>query len=208
MSSLSEDIDWTDELEAYFKRSGERANGLAWLHKHAEARFSMARNYIEIPVIVLGVFNGAASVGSKTLFGDSQYASVGVGIIVLLTAVLSTMTSYFKWAARAEAHRISAIQFARLHRFVAVQMGLARDERLQPSSFLREVKDTVDRLDEISPLIPNQSILDFQRKFSGPDYRDVAMPAEANGLERIAVFPRDDNVPALELSSPARQQST
>lgn len=190
MTDLNEDIEWTDELEIYFKNTGERANGLAWLHKNAEARFSMARNYIEIPVIVLGVLNGAASVGSNTLFGDSQYAAVGVGIVVLLTAILTTMISYFKWAARAEAHRISAIQFARLHRFIAVQMGLSRDERLPPSSFLRQVKDTIDRLDEISPILPTGSISEFKQKFSASSYADVAMPAETNGLERIQVFPR------------------
>jgi hypothetical protein len=206
MSSLSDDIEWTDELEAYFKMTGERANGLAWLHKNAEARFSMARNYIEIPVIVLGVLNGATSVGSATLFGDAKFASVGVGIVVLLTAILNTMTSYFKWAARAEAHRISSIQFARLHRYVAVQMGLSRQERVAPAAFLREVKDTVDRLDEISPLIPKRSISEFQARFSGAEYKDVAMPAEANGLERIRVFPHD-GVPMLELASPARQHS-
>lgn len=191
MTDLSDDIDWTDELELYFKQTGERANGLCWLHKNAEARFSIARNYIELPVIIFGVLNGAASVGSSTLFGDSQYASVGVGIVVLITTILTTMISYFKWAARAEAHRISAIQFARLHRFVAVQMGLTRAERLPPPSFLRQVKDAIDRLDEISPILPKSSILEFQQKFSGPAYADVAMPSETNGLERIRVFPRD-----------------
>lgn len=211
MSDLGVEIEWTNELETYFKETGERANGLAWLHKHAEARFSMARNYIEIPVIVLGVLNGAASVGSATLFGDSQYASVGVGVVVLLTAILNTMTSYFKWAARAEAHRISAIQFARLHRFVAVQMGLSRDERIAPAQFLREVRDSVDRLDEISPLLPNESIAEFKKRFSGPAYADVSMPAEANGLQRIRIFPRITLAtgPALELAiaSPERQPS-
>jgi hypothetical protein len=195
------DIEWTDELEAYFKQAGERSHGLSWLHKRSEARFSMARNYIEIPVIVLGVLNGAASVGSSTLFGDSQYAAVGVGVVVLLTAILNTMTSYFKWAARAEAHRISSIQFARLHRFVAIQMGLSRDERMSPADFLRTVRDTVDRLDEISPLIPNGVLAEFRKKFAGPDYADVAKPTEANGLERIRVFPRTTPIPTLRIDS-------
>ena len=202
MSDLNDDIEWTEELELYFKQTGERANGLAWLHKNAESRFSIARNYIEIPVIVLGVLNGAASVGSSTLFGDSQYASVGVGIVVLLTAILTTMISYFKWAARAEAHRISAIQFSRLHRFVAVQMGLARDERLTPASFLRQVKDSIDRLDEISPILPTSSIAEFRRRFVGAEYADVAMPAETNGLERIRVFPRGNMTPPPTLDIP------
>ena len=194
MSELSSNIDWSDELELYFKKAGERAGGLSWLHKNAEARFSQARTYIEIPVIVLGVLNGATSVGSKSMFGDSAYASIVVGIVVLLTAILNYMTSYFKWAARAEAHRISAIQFARLHRMIAVQLGLTRDERLSPQHFLREVRDTIDRLDEISPLLPRGSIHEFQTKFAGKDeYKDVAMPQEANGLERINVL---TNIPA------------
>jgi hypothetical protein len=202
MSDLNDNIEWTEELELYFKQTGERANGLSWLHKNAETRFSIARNYIEIPVIVLGVLNGAASVGSSTLFGDSQYASVGVGIVVLLTAILTTMISYFKWAARAEAHRISAIQFARLTRFIAVQMGLPRDERVTAASFLRQVKDAIDRLDEISPILPTGSIRVFRTRFVGTQYADVAMPAETNGLERIRVFPRSSMTPPPTLEIP------
>ena len=188
MSAYGEDIEWTGELERFFKDAGECASGLSWLHKHAESKFSLARNYIELPVIVLGVLNGAASVGSSALFGDSKFASVAVGVVVLLTAILNTISSYFKWAARAEAHRISAIQFARLHRGIAIQLGLARDERLVPAALLREVRDMIDRLDEISPLLPPSSIAEFHRKFDGPEYADVAKPQVANGLDRIRVL--------------------
>jgi hypothetical protein len=96
------------------------------------------------------------------------------------------MGTYFGWAKRAEGHRISAIHYSKLYRFITVEMSLPREERMKPSDFLKYVKDQYDRLQEISPLIPPSVIVEFQSKFS--KYTDISKPEEANGLEKIEVY--------------------
>jgi hypothetical protein len=100
--------------------------------------------------------------------------------------ILNTMGTYFGWSKRSEGHRISAIHYAKLYRFISVEMALPRDERMSPHDLLKYVKDQYDRLAEISPLVPTTIISRFQRRFK--KYTDISKPEEANGLEKITVY--------------------
>ena len=188
MTEINPNIEWNPRLELYFAQTGEKAQSLSWLHKTAQQRYSSFKNIIELPVVVLGVLNGATSIGSQSLFGDSQFASVGIGIIALLTAILSTIGSYFKWAARAEAHRITAIQYSKLYRFLYVQCSLPRNERMTPSDLLKHTKDEYDRMSEIAPLLPPEVVDAFKSRFNKPEYASISKPEEANGLEAIIPY--------------------
>ena len=132
------------------------------------------------------------SVGSNSLFGGSPFAPVGVGVVALMTAILSTIGSYFAWNRRAEGHRISTLSYAKLYRFLAIEMALPRNERMTPNDLLKYVKTEYDRLSEISPLIPPNVIRDFKDKFSDEKYAEISKPEDANGLHPIQIFKRED----------------
>jgi hypothetical protein len=197
MTEIGHDIEWNPRLEHYFAGTGEKANSLSWLHKKSEARYSRLRNYTDLPVIVLGVLNGATSIGSASLFGDDKMASIGVGIVALGAALLNTISSYFGWARRAEGHRIASLQYSKLYRFLCVQMSLPRHERMTPSDLLRHTKESYDRLQETSPMIPQEVIDDFKSRFSGEKYMNISKPEEVNTLEVIEVYPEVTEPPAL-----------
>jgi hypothetical protein len=186
MSDIIGEINWNEKLEEYFAATGEKANCFTWLHKKAEELYSASSIWIDLPVIILGVLNGATSIGSKSLFGDSDYASIGIGAVALLTSILNTIGSYFSWSRRAEAHKISSIQYAKLYRFISIQMSLPRNERLSPADLLKYVKEQYDRLSEISPLIPPKIIEEFKIRFK--DVKDITMPEETNGLHAIYIY--------------------
>ena len=183
---LDDKINWNVRLEEYFACTGEKANCLSWCHKRAEERYSASSIWIDLPVIILGVLNGATSIGSKSLFGDSQYASIGIGAVALITSILNTIGSYFSWSRRAEAHKISSLQYAKLYRFLSIEMSLPRHERMSPADLLKYVKEQYDRLSEISPLIPPQIVTLFKTHFK--DATDISKPDEVNGLEPISIF--------------------
>lgn len=188
MSDIASSIEWTENLETFFAQTGERCHGLSWCHKQSEARYSKLRNFTDLPVVILGVINGSVSIGSSSLFGNTPFASISVGLVALFTAILSTVAAYFKWAQRAEAHRISSLHYAKLYRFLSIQMGLPREERMTPADLLRNLKDAFDRLAEISPMLPTEVIRDFKIRFDKPEYKMIARPTECNGLEAIKVY--------------------
>lgn len=195
-TELSTNIHWTDKLEEYFASTGEKAHCLGWVHKQSEAMYSTRRTFIDLPVIVGSGVIAFLNAGSSSMFADARIASISLGIGSLVVGILNTMGTYFGWAKRAEGHRISAIHYSKLYRFISVEMALPREERMSPHDLLKYVKDQYDRLAEISPLVPSAIIHKFQKRFK--KYTDISKPEEANGLEKITIYrapPSEEGTP-------------
>lgn len=195
-------IHWTEMLEEYFASTGEKAHCLSWCHKQAEQLYSNRKTWIDLPVIVISGVTGFLSAGSTSMFSNPTTSSIALGVASLFVSVLNTAGSYYGWAKRSEGHRISAIHYARLYRFISVELALPRDERMQPNDFLKYVKDQYDRLQEISPLLPPEVIETFQKKFEKET--EISKPEEANGLEKITVYRNDVD---LNVSDPNEARS-
>jgi hypothetical protein len=183
---VSANISWTVQLEEYFASTGEKANGLAWVHKRSEAIYSTRRTYIDLPVIIGSGVIAFLNAGSSSLFDDPKISSVALGVGSLFLGILNSFGTYFGWSKRAEGHRISAIHYAKLYRFISVELRLPRSERMIPHDLLKYVKDQYDRLAEISPMVPEVVIREFQYKFR--HQKDISKPEEANGLHKIDIY--------------------
>ena len=181
-------INWTDLLEHYFTSTGEKSHCYSYLHKRAEEHYSRLSVYIDLPCIILATINGATSIGSTSLFGNNDMASVGVGAVALFTALLQTIGTYFGWARRAENHKNSSVAYAKLYRFLKIEMALPRESRMRPKDLLKTIKNEYDRLAEVSPLIPPHIISAFNKRFDGDKYKEISKPEESNGLEHIVCF--------------------
>jgi hypothetical protein len=179
-------ISWTVRLEEYFASTGEKASGLAWVHKHAEAIYSNRRTYIDLPVIIGSGVIAFLNAGSQSLFPDQRIASTALGVGSLCMGILNSFGTYFGWSKRAEGHRISAIHYAKLYRFIMVELSLPRNERMSPHALLKYVKDQYDRLAEISPMVPEIVIHEFQNKFK--HNKDISKPEETNGIHKIDIY--------------------
>jgi hypothetical protein len=193
LSSLSDDdhmsTAWNDRLEEYFSSLGERSHCLNWLHAKSEALYTSRRAWIDLPAIILSAVIGFCSVGSTALFPDQRIASISLGAVSLCVSVLNTVGTYYNFSKRAEAHRIAAIEYAKLYRLVVIEMSLPRSDRQTPGKLLALTKDANDRLAEVSPLVSATVIAEFRHKFEdNVKYKDVSKPEITNGLEAIIVY--------------------
>jgi hypothetical protein len=203
---IAQNISWNTRLEDYFASTGEKAHCLSWLHKRAEALYSFRRNFIDLPVIVISSMTGFLSVGSSTMFeGQEKWSSIALGIASLFVGVLNTTGSYFGWSKRAEGHRIASIQYAKLYRFLQIEMSLPREERMNPHDLLKSTRDQYDRMQEVSPLLPPECIKEFQQKFKNE--HEISKPEEANGLEKISVWKDEIQNPLYSHKSPEKAAS-
>jgi hypothetical protein len=185
-TDVGTNVTWTVLLEDYFAQTGEKANGLAIMHKRAESVFTRRKVFIDLPVIVGSGAVAFLNAGSSSLFSDHQLAATALGVGSLVIGVLNTVGSYFGWAKRAEGHRMSSIHYAKLYRFINVELRLPREQRMQPGDFLKYVKDQYDRLAELSPLIPGSITSSFAKQME--KYKDISKPEETNGLNKISIF--------------------
>lgn len=181
-------IHWSNQLEDLIGQEGEKCRGLAWIHQHAEQSLSKQNNSIQIPVIVLSTLCGTASVGSSSLFGTGEVgvSNIVIGFVSIAVGVLNTLGNYFAYARKAEAHRIAYLHYSKLFSWVSVELSLPRNERMSPAEMLKQLRDTMERLAETTPSSPEHILTQFNQKFK--DYKDVARPAETNGLHKIVIY--------------------
>jgi hypothetical protein len=187
-------VSWNDALEKVIASEGERASGLAWLHTECELHYSKLTTYIALPVICLSAINGFVSGASSLIFGDNtNVSSLGVGGVSLLTALLSTVGSYFAWAKRTEGHRIGSIQYLKLSKFINMEMALSRRERIRAKDMLKMVREQSERLMEISPAIPTKFKVLYNSKFH--DIQGISHPEVTNGIQKVSIYKENEIVP-------------
>ena len=188
------DIHWSSPLEELVASEGEKCRGLAWINQKAETYYAHRANAIAIPVIVLSTLAGTASVGSSSLFqGDTQISSVVIGLVSIGVGILNTISSYFSWARKAEAHRIAYLQYSKLFSIIRVEMSLPRAERQEAEQLLKQIRDGMERLAETTPSPPPSILDEFNRHFKDED-KTISRPVEVNGLQKVVIF-RNPSVP-------------
>jgi len=193
LPQINQNINWDDDLEKLIKDESEICYSYYILHNLSYIRFSKLNNYINLPVLVIGTFTGASSMGAQTLFGNSPLASICIGIIIILLNSLQAVNSYFKFSQLSEGHKIASIQFQKISRYLELELTLPRKERSSPKIILKILKDDINRLMETSPIIQPDVINQYNKKYGS---EKAKKPAIVNGL-KIVVINDDKSLPPL-----------
>jgi hypothetical protein len=189
----SKDITYNSALEKLIAEEAERCVGLSWLHNKAEAYYSIRNTWIALPTIVLSTVVGFLSGTSTSIFSNPMSASVGIGAVSLFTGVISTIGTFYGFAKRTEAHRIASIQYSKLGRFLSIELTLPKSERIAAKDVLKITKDSIERLLETSPAIPDVIVKEYKETFKS--YTDVAHPDVTNGLRKVFIYSREVATP-------------
>jgi hypothetical protein len=179
------EISWNKELEDLIAQEGEKCAGLAWLYTEAERYYSKANTSIALPVIVLSTVTGFISGSSQMIFSNPDTSSIGIGAVSLFTGVLSTLGSYFSWAKKTEGCRISALQYGKLQKFIAIEMTLPKVERIRARDMLKMIRETAERLMETSPAVPPHIITKYNETFK--DEVGIAHPEMTTGVRKLVI---------------------
>ena len=193
MADDSKDITYNSSLEKLIAEEAERCSGLSWLHHKSEAYYSLRNTWIALPTIVLSTLVGFLSGTSTSLFSNPMTASVGIGSVSLFTGVISTIGTFYGFAKKTEAHRIASIQYSKLGRFLTIELTLPKAERIAAKDVLKITKDSIERLLETSPAVPESIVKEYKEEFK--TYTDVAHPDITNGLRKVFIYNRENASP-------------
>lgn len=195
-------IHWDSELEQLIKDECEICYSYYLLHNLSYIRYSKLNNYISLPVMVIGTFTGASSVGSTVIFGDSKISSIIIGLVIILLNSLQAISSYFKFSQLSEAHKIASSSFQKVSRYLEIELSLPRKERSAPKIILKVLKNEIARLMETSPIIQPVIIDEYNKKYSN---EKAKKPAIVNGLKSVII--NDDVILTISGSSPKEKFS-
>jgi hypothetical protein len=197
-------ISWNPSLEKLIAAEAEKCSGLSWLYTQTERYYSRNNTVVALPVIILSTLTGFLSGSSTLLFGGSDMSAIGTGAVSLFTGVLSTIGSYYSWAKKAEACRISALQYSKLQKVIAIEMTLPKNERIPAGVMLKMMRENVERLLETSPAVPEHIIAQYKQKFKHEV--DVAHPEITNGIPKV-VINMDEPAPKKETVFPVQHKT-
>lgn len=177
--------EWSPGLEEVLRKEGEEAESLFWLHNRSSVVSTRNNDMINIPSIVLQTVTGFLSATGGLV------PALVLGSISVFTGVLSTLLSYYKFSAKAEAHRMSAQLYLKIYKKIEIELSLPPDQRVAPIKLLEEVRDKLARVSEVAPDVPQIIIAEYKKQFKDGDTKK---PIIANGLDKILVYvkPRED----------------
>ena len=180
---------WSEEVERLLKEWSEKSSCYRWLHTKSEKKYRLRYFSFSIPVIILSTLTGAANVGLSSYVPEHLQATgqAIIGGVNIFAGIISTLQNFLKVAETMEAHRISGVSWSKLGRNISIEMALDPARRTNCSDFLAMCRAEYDRLIEQSPLITDDIIKEFKKKFKN---YDVSKPSITNGLDKCIVYKR------------------
>lgn len=171
---------WHPSLERVIKKEGEQAQSLFWLHNRSETLSARKNDSLAIPMIILSTLTGFLTGGAS-----EQIPSWVLGGLSVLCGILGTINTYYKYAQRSEGHRVAATLYLKMFKQIEVELALPPDQRSDPGTLLKTIRDQMARVAETAPRLDQKSIDEHKAKFHG---EPVSKPIVANGLEQIQIY--------------------
>lgn len=158
---------WNPHMEDLMQNWGEKAAGLRFMHSHANGQWKKFSNTLTLWSIgITTIASGASLVAASVEDPDSKnivlYAVGGVGII---SGFLQSLKKFYNAEEKAADHGAISKQFGSFYRYMTLQMGLSREDRI-PSDQLSELTlKEYERLQQDAPPLGAAQVKLFRDTF-------------------------------------------
>lgn len=183
-------MEWCEEHEDLLKEWAEKARFYSWMHHTTSAKYNTLNNMMTIPMIIVSIVNGSINF---TLVGNTSksklmtlFIPMLVGTLNIVTAILSSLTKFFKTAEMVEKHEMFYRQFNILVRNISLELSLPPEQRKSPTESLNLSRYDLDRLVNEAPRIPSSVIIRFNKQFPYKQNK----PEIANFFNKIKIHGR------------------
>ena len=182
---------WSNECELLLAEWSEKASCFRWLHSRSEKKYRFRYYLYSIPVIILSTLTGAANVGLSSYVPESKQSTAQaiVGCVNIFAGIISTLQNFLKVVEFMESHRSAGVSWSKLGRNISIELAIDPNRRQNCHDFLNICRAEYDRLIEQSPLITDDIIKQFKKRFKS---YDVSKPAITNGLDKCIIYIKKD----------------
>lgn len=177
------------EEELLLKEWSERAMVYRVLHHKAWSAYKRSNYQYSIPIIVLSSLAGTANVAQSRI--PESYlavATVAIGIVNLIAAILTTLHNFFQIAKLEQAHLTASVQWGKYSREWSTQLSRQPADRVPVQEAMRQAKTEFDRLIELSPPIPDEITIAFTKEKVARLPEQFARPEIVDGFREVRVF--------------------
>ena len=155
---------WHESNEVFFKQLGDESQLQAICHMNSHEYYSTRSRHYQLPIIILSVICGSGNFVSTSFPDNQDMIILGVGVLSIITSIVSSVAQYLKLAEKSEAHRIASVSWEKFYNNIRFQLSKRREEREDIQNYILSTTSEYQRLQEISPLLPNEIVSKFRSK--------------------------------------------
>ena len=161
--------EWSTEVEDLLRSLSDKSQ--VWTELHLENHLHFRKRYYNliIPIIVLSSITGSANLALGSLptgGGETTVINLVIGVVGIITSVLSTLNNIFSFQKRKDDHKRAADEWSRIHRIIDIEINLARPRRNNVSTFLFLVLQEVERIFDTQPKLRNKIKRDWIKRYN------------------------------------------
>jgi hypothetical protein len=191
MNNNTNKISYSDDFEILLKDEAEKAEAMSLLHNKAYHRFNKFSVAVNIPVIILSSF-----VGFLSPLNMFQNQAIMLGCLSIFIAIIKTTDNYFDFTKRCETHRMTALNYIKISKWIQIQLSLERDCRVIASDLFTIINNDLQNIRDAEPAIPKETILDFNRQYGD---EPTCKPAITNGLTKVHINKKTIDNPKTDI---------
>jgi hypothetical protein len=195
---------YDDAFEELLKSESEKLECYAILHNLCYIKYNRLRLYLyDIPLLILSALIGFLS--------SLNYPNLGIylGAVSIFNTLIKSLETYFGLGQRATKHNMTALQYKKISKFIAIQLSLKREDRVKAEDLLNLILNDLDSIRQSEPIISKDIIAQFNEKYK--QYEGLtSRPAICNGLsvikinkpETVEIQIQTEEVPIKDIKKP------
>ena len=122
---------WSENMEQIMKMWGEKAAGLRFMHGNASGYWTGLSNNLTITSIFITTLASTASLVSTSIEGENKNIVLYVvGVVGLIASLIQSLKKFYNAEEKAAEHGAIAKQFGSFYRFMTLQLGIERSNRM------------------------------------------------------------------------------
>ena len=108
---------------------------------------------------------------------------------------MKTVDNFFDFTKRCETHRMTALNYMKISKWIQIQLSIERDCRVIAGDLFTIINNDLQNIRDAEPAIPKQTILDFNQQYGD---EPTCKPAITNGLTKIHINKKSLEIPKIE----------
>ena len=150
---------WDEREESILKGWAEKAACYQLMHDRSHKRYWCLNAWFAIPIIIFSTITGTGNFAQESLEDSLKlYFIYSIASVNIFTAILQTISQYLTIGQKVEGHRLASVSWDKFSRKIKVELAKDRESRQNVGEFLSNSQETYDRLIEITPSLPADTI--------------------------------------------------
>jgi hypothetical protein len=157
---------WSPHMENLMKMWGEKAAGLRWMHGHSAGKWKAISDRLTIYGIFVTTFASTAAIATANIEGDAKVpVTYAIGGIGMCAALIQSLKKFYNAEEKVAEHSAIAKQFGSFYRYMTLQMGMSREDRVPSDELSSWALKEYERMQQDAPPIGGDSISEFKKVF-------------------------------------------